>query len=198
MIVVAFRGTRPFNADDWRVDVDISWYEIEGVGKAHRGFMNALGIQPGEGRPRQMQPGNGGQRRYAYYELRSLLKEWLADTDEESEGRRKFVVTGHSLGGALAVLFASVLAIHEEKWLLERLEGVYTFAQPRVGDERFGAYVKRKFKAYSVDYWRFVYSNDIVPRLPFDDKVLMFKHFGDCLFFNSWFYKGKVSYVYTA
>ncbi|KAK4744039.1 hypothetical protein SAY87_010351 [Trapa incisa] len=194
LIIVAFRGTRPFQADDWRVDVDISWYEIDGVGNAHKGFMNALGVQMGDGgRPNQIRSSNDG-RQYAYYELRDLLKEWLTDSNGEGEEKRKFIVTGHSLGAALAILFASVLAIQDEESLLSRLEGVYTYAQPRVGDEQFGKYVMQKFKPYGVDYnyKRFVYANDIVPRVPFDDKVLMFKHFGACHFFTSWFYRGMV------
>ncbi|KAJ1419132.1 Fungal lipase-like domain [Sesbania bispinosa] len=67
----------------------------------------------------------------------------------------KFIVTGHSLGGALAILFPTIMFLHDEKLLMERLEGIYTFGQPRV-----------------------------VPRLPYDDKDLLFKHFGICLFFN--------------
>ncbi|KAG7588469.1 Fungal lipase-like domain [Arabidopsis suecica] len=122
LIVVSFRGTDPFNADDWCTDLDLSWYT--------------------------------------------------------------------SLGGALAILFTAVLMMHEKE-MLERLEGVYTFGQPRVGNEDFGNYMKDKLKEFDVKYKRYVYCNDMVPRLPFDDKTLMFKHFGGCLYCNS-FYKGKV------
>ncbi|RQO99618.1 hypothetical protein POPTR_014G027400v4 [Populus trichocarpa] len=129
LIVVAFRGTNPFDADDWTTDVDLSWYDLQGI--------------------------------------------------------------GHSLGGALAILFMGVLALHQEAWLLERLEGVYTFGQPRVGDGQFGEFMVDKLKRYEVRYMRHVYSNDIVPRLPYDDNLILFKHFGPCIYFNS-FYKGKV------
>ncbi|KAG6406058.1 hypothetical protein SASPL_133654 [Salvia splendens] len=93
-IVIAFRGTEPFDADVWRTDVDVSWLKI-------------------------------------------LIHE---------NGDVKFILTGHSLGGALAILFVGILAMHEEEYLLRRLEGVYTFGQPKVGNELFGEYIKQKLK----------------------------------------------------
>ncbi|XP_030931989.1 uncharacterized protein LOC115957796 [Quercus lobata] len=152
LIVVAFRGTHPFDPKAWRVDVDLSWYEIEGVGQTHSGFMKALGLQKRKGWP----------------EL----------------GR-------HSLGGALAILFLTVLAIHEEEWLMDKLEGVYTFGQPRVGDNQLKEYMEKKLEQYDVRYFRFVYCNDIVPRVPYDDDNVFFTHFGTCYYYNS-SYKGKV------
>ncbi|XVF64076.1 hypothetical protein PTKIN_Ptkin09bG0137900 [Pterospermum kingtungense] len=139
LIVVAFRGTSPFSADDWRTDVDISW-------------------------------------------LRKVLK-------QNPEAR--FILTGHSLGGALAILFPAVLMLHEEEWLLQRLDGVYTFGQPKVGDEKFGEFMKERLRKFGVKYFRYVYGDDLVPRVPSDDKTLFFKHIAPCLYFNS-FYKGKV------
>ncbi|GLT58929.1 hypothetical protein SLA2020_317840 [Shorea laevis] len=179
LVVVAFRGTDPFDSADWRADVDISWYEIKKVGKAHSGFMKALGLQKNQGWPNKIEPSNNGKL-YAYYTLRERLKDILQRNEQA-----KYIVTGHSLGGALAILFVAVLALHEEERLLERLEGVYTFGQPRVGDRRFGEFMKEKMRQYDVNYFRYVYCNDMVPRLPYDDKTLLFKHFGRCLYFNS-------------
>lgn len=73
--------------------------------------------------------------------------------------KAKFVVTGHSLGGALAILFASILMMHEEKFLLERLERVYTFGQPRLGDANiFAEYMEENnLKRNGVEFCRFAY-----------------------------------------
>ncbi|XP_052200854.1 triacylglycerol lipase OBL1-like [Diospyros lotus] len=185
LMVVAFRGTEPFNADQWRTNVDFSWYELQGAGKIHGGFMKALGLQRRTGWPKEIGAPSGTPP-FAYYTLREKLR----DLTREDEGA-KFIVTGHSLGGALAILFGAVLVLHEEAELLERLEGVYTFGQPRVGNEQFGEFMKEKLRLHDVKYMRYVYSNDVVPRLPYDDKTLLFKHFGPCLYFNSR-YKGTV------
>ena len=180
-VVVAFRGTEPFESDAWSSDFDISWYEIDGVGKIHSGFMKALGLQKSSTFwPKKLDQNDVVKHRpkpLAYYDIRDKLRELLKQND-----KTEYVVTGHSLGGALAILFPTVLAIHDEKWLLKRLEGVYTFGQPRVGDEKFVEFMKREMAEHDIRYFRFVYGNDMIPRLPFDS--LMFKHFGTYIYSN--------------
>ncbi|KAL1207750.1 Triacylglycerol lipase OBL1 [Cardamine amara subsp. amara] len=183
LIVVSFRGTEAFNADDWCTDLDVSWYELKNVGKVHVGFSRALGLQK-NGWPKEIIPFG---HQYAYYTIRQKLRDMLA-----KDKNLKFILTGHSLGGAIAALFPAVLAIHGEDKLLDKLEGVYTFGQPRVGDEEFAEFMNGVVKKHGIEYERFVYNNDIVPRVPFDDKVLFsYKHYGTCNYFNS-LYQGKV------
>ncbi|KAI3726290.1 hypothetical protein L1987_66087 [Smallanthus sonchifolius] len=109
-------------------------------------------------------------------------KDWSSDVD----------LSWYELpGAALSVIFPAILAHHNETKLLSKLEGVYTFGQPRVGDNKFGEYMKEVLVTHDLRYHRFVYCNDLVPRVPFDSSDLYFKHFGDCHYYNS-FYKGQM------
>ncbi|CDP02499.1 unnamed protein product [Coffea canephora] len=183
LICVAFRGTEPFAAEDWITDMDLSYFELPKVGRAHSGFMEALGLQRGSGWPKDLPQST---RQYAYYTIREILKDAL-----KNNPKAKFIVTGHSLGGALAILFPSILAYHEEKDLLDRLDGVYTFGQPRVADSRFGAFVEQNLEGSTRKYFRIVYCNDLVPRVPWDNSWSDFQHFGKCIYFNS-LYRGDI------
>ncbi|KAF8403406.1 hypothetical protein HHK36_011508 [Tetracentron sinense] len=236
LILISFRGTEPFDADDWSTDFDCSWYEIPKLGKVHMGFLEALGLgnraeattfqnhlqvggyplkdmkqysefsssngldvttHPSEGYESDTcfdtkcgdhSEGPSGKKKLlpdmvemtAYYAVRIKLKSLL---DEHKNA--KFVVTGHSLGGALAILFLTVLLLHEEKEMMQRLMGVYTFGQPRVGNRQLGRFMEAHVNHPVPKYFRVVYCNDLVPRLPYDDRTFLYKHFGLYLYYNS-------------
>ncbi|KAM7480675.1 hypothetical protein LguiA_028888 [Lonicera macranthoides] len=221
LILISFRGTEPFDADDWSTDFDYSWYEIPKLGKVHMGFLEALGLGnraktstfkenlqlkdanftssngidttgPSEG---SEEAASSSEKKLvpemaemtAYFAVRSKLKNLLKE-----HKKAKFMVTGHSLGGALAILFPTVLLLHEEKEVMQRLLGVHTFGQPRVGNRQLGRFVEAHLVHPNPKYFRVVYCNDLVPRLPYDNQTFLYKHVGVCLYYNSFYVEQKV------
>jgi hypothetical protein len=75
-------------------------------------------------------------------------------------------ITGHSLGGALAVMAAARMKIHGIDTAL------YTYGQPRVGLGNFAQYFLSQLPENLI---RFVNQSDIVPRVP---PGLIYRHFG--------------------
>ncbi|PSS18161.1 Lipase [Actinidia chinensis var. chinensis] len=225
LILISFRGTEPFDANDWSTDFDYSWYEIPKLGKVHMGFLEALGLgnrantstfqtllqvkdakftslnevdtttEPSESNAESEGLANDGEKTVipemvemtAYFVVKSKLKSLL-----NKHKTAKFIVTGHSLGGALAILFPTVLVLHEERELMQRLAGVYTYGQPRVGNWQLRRFMEAHLEYPDPKYFRVVYCNDLVPRLPYDNRTFLYKHFGECLYYNSLYTEQKV------
>uniref|UniRef100_A0A7C9DJ38 Triacylglycerol lipase n=1 Tax=Opuntia streptacantha TaxID=393608 RepID=A0A7C9DJ38_OPUST len=196
LILISFRGTELFDACDWSTDFDYSWYQIPNLGKVHVGFLEALGLGNRTNitsfkcnlQVKNMKVSSPDNSKITAYDaVKTKLKELLAENPDA-----KFVVTGHSLGGALAILLPIVLVLNEETQVMERLLGVYTFGQPRVGDVKLGRSMEEHLNEPEPRYFRVVYCNDLVPRLPYDDKAFLYKHFGACLYYNSFYKEQKV------
>jgi hypothetical protein len=79
--------------------------------------------------------------------------------EARSRPQRPTVVTGHSLGSALATLFVME---NDDKRKFD-LSTLCTFASPRVGDTEF----VHRFNQLPIDSWRIVNTQDVVPKLPF-------------------------------
>ncbi len=94
----------------------------------------------------------------------------------EAQGKLEALfITGHSLGAAMAALIAARLFTDSRYGeIRQRLRGVYTFGQPMIGDAGFAA---RAEELFGDRLFRFVYANDIVPRLP-PLSTGYFVHFG--------------------
>jgi len=95
---------------------------------------------------------------------------------------RKVWFTGHSLGGALATLAAARALADRDRG---RLDGLYTFGSPRVGDEDFADSFRRMLAERGLTYYRFVNGEDVVAAVPHFSKprlsippVVTFKHAG--------------------
>ncbi|KAK1280536.1 hypothetical protein QJS04_geneDACA004810 [Acorus gramineus] len=188
LIVLAFRGTEPFNSQDWATDVNLSWISTGKMGKVHMGFMKALGLTDerdfAKGFPAES-PSKDPSKALAYYSIRDTLNALLKENPNA-----KVLITGHSLGGALATLFPALLLYHNQTTILNSLLHVFTFGQPRVGDEEFANFMA---SALMLRYRHIVYRYDIVPRVPLDlPPVSLFKHFGDCIYYSSWYVRKAV------
>lgn len=154
-ILVAFRGTQPGRPMDWFVDfqaIHQSWDHKTGT--VHGGFYDALKAIWGAALP----------------DGRRILPERL-----RGRGNRTVWITGHSLGGALAELCAAQAALVEDI----PVQGVYTFGQPRVGNNTFA---KTMNEALGSRIHRFVNDRDIVPRVPLFS--MQFCHYGNLRFFD--------------
>lgn len=95
-----------------------------------------------------------------------------AEAEEEQASAPVVCVTGHSLGGALATLFAADVAANLPQ--LHRRMCVYSYGSPRVGDENFA----RLFDASVPRSFRCRNKLDLVPRLPLWSPALKYKHVG--------------------
>ena len=92
-----------------------------------------------------------------------FLQAWQEIADELQRVRKPLFYTGHSLGGALAILAAAFLPP----------QAVYTFGAPRVGDADFVAALK------AVRIFQVVNPNDVVTTLPPMGKWLRLQHAGE-------------------
>lgn len=76
------------------------------------------------------------------------------------------IMTGHSLGGAVAQLLG--MEIEKEGIKVE----IYNFGQPRIGDENYRDFVN---SIINDRLWRFTHYQDMVPHIP-PTKGMMFLH----------------------
>lgn len=118
----------------------------------------------------------------------ALKNEAVKNTDRDlgGDGRNEdlgeleaLYITGHSLGGAMAVLMALTLVTNSADDATEKvaskLKAVYTFGQPMIGDREFSAYCKQMLGGKVI---RYIYRQDVVPRVPPGLSEGEFEHFG--------------------
>jgi hypothetical protein len=124
--VLAFRGSDPVTLPNWVTDIVVRLVRrTEYVGRVHQGFSGVQG--------------------HSWVRVQRLL---------EVVGDRPLFLTGHSMGGALAVLTACRLAKAGRPPV-----ATYTFGSPKIGDEDFCA-------GYALPTYRVVNRLDLVPEMP--------------------------------
>lgn len=128
MLVLSFRGTEPTKAADIKSDVTLNPVEIgpKGAGhKVHKGFLEGFKVAE---------------------------KEILKDLGKKELQGIPLYITGHSLGGALAIIATYCISN-------DSVGACYTFGGPRVGNLAFGQSIKTPI-------YRVINAADMVPRMP--------------------------------
>jgi triacylglycerol lipase len=152
-IVLAFRGSE-LGVGDWKSNADVfkdRWVRASGSGRVHGGFEDGLAaVWDG-----------------LYANLQVLRK-----------NNQPIWLTGHSRGGALAILAAAKL-YHLDRAMSKAVRGIYTFGQPRMGNSTFAKFFNRN---WSGRCYRVVNNNDIVTRFP--PKGWGYRHVGKLAYFD--------------
>jgi triacylglycerol lipase len=101
---------------------------------------------------------NGGNTHRGFTEIYATAREQIIDALAKSDSHKKLIITGHSLGGALATLCALDLA-YNTKFAAPI---VYTYGSPRVGDPTFAAAYNQKI-AFN---HRIMIDSDLITLIP--------------------------------
>lgn len=166
--VLAWRGTE---ADYQDIIADVTFFkrtsDYAKRWRVHGGFLSAMQTVWGSWWDPELPEDREGAE-----VLRAGSRGITEVIAEEVSEQDRVVVTGHSLGGALAQL--SAFYIHRDLSPSEqRLAAVYTFGSPRV----FGAKQAKHLDAESpYPHFRVVNGADLVPRVP--PLLLGFRHAG--------------------
>jgi pimeloyl-ACP methyl ester carboxylesterase len=147
-VIMAFAGTDPLVPANWISDFDVGLNVGFNTG-------SGLGVTPG--------PVHRGFDR-AFDAVSDQVTLALAE-----RGTEPLLITGHSMGGALAVVAADHCLAENGV----RATAIYTFGMPRVGDEDFAA---RYNDILGATTYRLVHGDDIVATVP--PSRLGFRHVG--------------------
>ncbi len=141
-VILAFAGTQPGDLVTWAGNVDGELMDYPPcVGcQVHTGFMDD------------------------YRGLEKAMKEAVGYVLGRFPSSGLWV-TGHSLGGALAMLAAADLHTNHST----KVEAVYTFGQPRVGNQAFAMNFKESLVRLLVVYHRVTHPPTCLPYLVGDD-----------------------------
>jgi hypothetical protein len=152
VVILGYRGTEPETLGNWLGDADVGSASLVLGGEmlgVHSGFYRNL---------RATQWGIINELH------RALRGRSLANPKKDLKyPMQALYVTGHSLGGAMAVLFSlSVAGNTEERAIADKLRAVYTFGQPMTTGEP----LPEAARAVAQKLFRYVNARDPVPALP--------------------------------
>jgi hypothetical protein len=163
-VVIAFRGTREIV--DWRIsNLRLLPTKLKNCGKEGE----QIKIQSGFQRSLYFTDKTTGIKSvdalYQHLENQKLLT-----------GNKKIIITGHSLGGAIATLFAVKLRYKYPDIVYNHLDRIVLFGCPSVGLQKFKSYY-RELNERTI---RIVNGSDIVPLTP----PFFYEHVGSSIWYT--------------
>ena len=153
-VIICFRGTVINNISNWRADFRASRASMDSFGGVHKGFNTALS-SVWEGIKNHISP-------------RKKQRVWL---------------TGHSMGGALALLAGVRFVTEFKKFDKYLIKGIYGFGSPRVGDKEF----ESAFKNSCLHNRCFIFAkyNDVITVVPpYIKKIMEYRDVGSIKYFD--------------
>ncbi|KAL1209084.1 Triacylglycerol lipase OBL1 [Cardamine amara subsp. amara] len=139
-IIIAFRGTQEHSIQNWVSDLfwkqlDLNYPDMPDA-MVHHGFYSA----------------------YHNTTVRPAVLDAVKRAKKFHGANLNIMVTGHSMGGAMASFCGLDLVVNEGE---ENVQ-VMTFGQPRIGNSAFASY----YNMLVPNTFRIIHDHDIVPHLP--------------------------------
>ena len=134
-LMIAVRGTEPTKWKDWLQDAKTEQVDFSGNkshGQVHKGFFQGFSF------------------------VKEKINEFLSD---KNVNNKEIIITGHSLGGAIATLTAAWLS--DDPQCKSSKIMLYTYGSPRVGNKTFYNYFSKR-----IIYFRCVNDKDLVTNVP--------------------------------
>lgn len=160
-LIICFRGTVVNNFLNWMTDFQAQLVPMESFGSVHKGFDKALD---------------------------SVWEEIIKRIPRDRTVH--IWLTGHSLGGALALLAGARMVNGLKDHRDAPVFGIYTFGAPRVGDEKF----EEAFHNSYLGDRTFIFANydDMITVAPPHVKIIMgYRDVGNIAYFN---WEGKLKF----
>lgn len=162
VVILCYRGTPPLDLISWALDAEIEPEQID-IGRADDPLRGDV---------------HGGFYRNVRATRSEVVKVLLRAVEGRSIVRggggvvkplEALYITGHSLGGAMALLMAMMLRKTQPRTdygrIADKLKAVYTFGQPMVASRQLADDLQQDpfFREKLV---RLIYSRDLIPQLP--------------------------------